>query len=67
MRATERIVASFLLFAACLAWPLLSIPNRPRLILGVPAMVLYLFAVWAAIVLVLVLEARRARRPEDGS
>ncbi len=30
-------------------WPLLSIANRPVLILGVPALVLYLFAVWVAI------------------
>ena len=39
MKATERIVASFLLFAACLVWPLLAIANRPVLVLGVPALV----------------------------
>jgi len=65
MKATERIVAWFLLFGACLVWPLLSIANRPLLIAGVPALVLYLFAVWAAIVVVLVVEARRARGRED--
>jgi hypothetical protein len=64
MKATERIVACFLLFGACLVWPLLSIANRPVLIFGVPALVLYLFGVWGAIVTVLILEARRAR-PED--
>jgi hypothetical protein len=36
-----------------LIWPLLSIPNRPALIAGVPALVLYLFTVWAVIVAVL--------------
>ena len=61
MKATERFVACFLLFGACLVWPLLSIANRPVLLLGVPVLVFYLFAVWAAIVGVLVLEARRAR------
>ena len=65
MKATERMVACFLLFGACLVWPLLSIANRPLLILGIPAMVLYLFGVWAAIVVLLVLEARRPRGPED--
>lgn len=65
MKATERIVAWFLLFGACLVWPLLSIANRPRLVAGVPALVLYLFAVWSAIVVVLVVEARRARARED--
>jgi hypothetical protein len=65
MKATERIVAWFLLFGACLVWPLLSIANRPRLVAGVPALLLYLFAVWSAIVLVLVVEAGRARARED--
>ena len=45
------MVASFLLFGACLVWPLLSIANRPVLFLGIPVMVLYLFGVWAAIVI----------------
>lgn len=61
MKATERIVACFLLFGACLVWPLLSIANRPVLIVGVPALVAYLFAIWAAIVVVLFLDARRSR------
>ena len=64
MRATERVVACFLLFGACLLWPLLSIANRPVLVFGVPALLLYLFGVWVAIVAVLVLEGRRPR-PED--
>jgi hypothetical protein len=50
----------FGLFAALLLWPLLGIPNRPVLIAGVPALVLYLFAVWAAIVAVLGWAAWRA-------
>ena len=61
MKATERIVAWFLLFGACLVWPLLSIANRSALVLGIPVLVFYLFAVWVAIVGVLALEARRAR------
>ena len=65
MKATERIVAWFLLFGACLLWPLLSIANRPVLVGGVPALVLYLFGLWAAIVIVLIVEARRARTRED--
>ena len=61
------MVAGFLLFGACLVWPLLSIANRPVLFLGIPVMVLYLFGVWAAIVILLVLEARRPRGPEDAA
>lgn len=65
MKAAELVIACFLLFGACLVWPLLAIANRPTLILGVPALVLYLFTVWAAMVGVLVALARRLRQHED--
>jgi membrane protein implicated in regulation of membrane protease activity len=65
MKATELLVACFALFGACLLWPLLAIANRPTLVLGVPALGLYLFAVWAAIVVVLVVAAARRRSSED--
>jgi apolipoprotein N-acyltransferase len=61
VRARELLAACFVLFGALLVWPLLSIPNRMVLIAGVPALALYLFAVWAAIVGVLVWAARRSR------
>ena len=67
MKAAELVVACFLLFGACLVWPLLAIANRPVLVLGVPALVLYLFVLWGAMVLVLVSLARRVRPPEDES
>jgi TRAP-type C4-dicarboxylate transport system permease small subunit len=67
MKAAELVVACFLLFGACLVWPLLSIANRPTPLLGVPALVVYLFVVWAAIVVVLIALARRVRPPEDGT
>jgi uncharacterized membrane protein (DUF4010 family) len=59
--ARELLAACFILFGALLVWPLLSIPNRPALILGVPALVLYLFTVWAAIVGVLIWVSHRFR------
>jgi uncharacterized membrane protein (DUF4010 family) len=59
--ARELLAACFILFGALLVWPLLSIPNRPALIAGVPALVLYLFAVWAAIVGVLIWVSHRFR------
>ena len=65
MKAVELVVACFLLFGACLVWPLLAIANRPVLLLGVPALVLYLFAVWAAIVVALASLARRVLPTED--
>jgi hypothetical protein len=53
VRAKELLGACFVIFAALLVWPLLAIPNRPALVAGVPALVLYLFVVWAAMVVVL--------------
>lgn len=66
MKARELAVACFFLFAACLVWPLLAIANRPVLVLGVPALVLYLFLLWVAMVVVLIAVARRASSSEDG-
>ena len=65
MKAVELVLACFFLFAACLVWPLLAIANRPVLVAGVPALVLYLFGVWTAMVVVLIALARRLRASED--
>lgn len=65
MKAAELVLACFLLFGACLVWPLLAIANRPVLVLGVPVLVLYLFVLWAAMVVVLIRLARQVRPPED--
>ena len=59
MRGKELLAACFVLFCALLVWPLLSIPNRAVLVAGVPALVAYLFGVWAAIVAVLAWAAGR--------
>jgi uncharacterized membrane protein (DUF4010 family) len=59
--ARELLATCFVLFGSLLVWPLLSIPNRLVLIAGIPALVLYLFTVWAAIVGVLMWVAHRSR------
>jgi hypothetical protein len=66
VRTRELLPACFLVFTALLVWPLLSIHNRPALLAGVPALVLYLFAVWGVVVAVLAWAARRGGG-EDGS
>ncbi|HEU4371191.1 MAG TPA: hypothetical protein VFV05_23470 [Methylomirabilota bacterium] len=65
-RVKDLLAACFVLFTLLLAWPLLTIANRPVLIAGVPALVLYLFGVWAVIVGVLVWAARRTAG-DDGA
>jgi hypothetical protein len=65
VRRRELLAVLFPLFCALLVWPLLTVANRGTLVAGVPALVLYLFSVWAVIVAVL---AWASRRPggEDG-
>ncbi len=66
MKAKELLTACFVLFTALLVWPLLSIPNRPALVGGVPALLVYLFAVWALIIAVLAWAGLRGRG-DDGT
>ncbi len=65
MRARDLLPACFLVFTALLVWPLLTIANRAVLVAGIPALVLYLFAVWVLIVAGLVWAGWRGN--EDGS
>jgi hypothetical protein len=65
VRSKELLAVLFPIFAALLVWPLLTVANRPVLVAGIPALVLYLFAVWAVMVAVLAWAGRRARG-EDG-
>jgi hypothetical protein len=65
VRSKELLAVLFPIFAALLVWPLLTVANRPVLVAGIPALVLYLFLVWAVIVAVLAWAGRRARG-EDG-
>jgi uncharacterized membrane protein (DUF4010 family) len=60
VKAKDLLSACFFLFGALLVWPLLTIANRPTLVAGIPALVLYLFIVWAAIVGVLAWIGSRA-------
>jgi len=60
VKAKDLLSACSFLFGALLVWPLLTIANRPALVAGIPALVLYLFVVWAAIVGVLAWVVGRA-------
>jgi hypothetical protein len=65
VRGKELLAVLFPLFCALLVWPLLTVANRPVLVAGIPALVLYLFGVWAVIVALLAW-AGRGPREEDG-
>jgi hypothetical protein len=55
----ELAAALFVLGAVLLSWPFLTIINTPRAVLGIPLLVLYLFAVWAGIIALLFWVTRR--------
>jgi hypothetical protein len=55
----ELVAALFILDAVLLSWPFLTIFNTPRAVLGIPLLVLYLFAVWACIIALLFWVTRR--------
>ena len=59
MNIRELLGACFVLLTGLVVWPLLSIADRPVLVGGVPALVLYLFGVWALAVAVLAWASRR--------
>jgi fatty acid desaturase len=61
-RSNERLVALFLLGALLLLPPLLLIFNRPERILGIPLLYLYIFAVWASLIVLAALIAHRIDR-----
>jgi hypothetical protein len=49
---SERLVGLFLLGLLLFNYPLLALFNAPRLVLGVPLLYLWLFAAWAAVIVV---------------
>lgn len=59
MKAKDLLAACFVLFGLLLSWPLLTSVNRLTLVFGIPALVLYLFLLWAVIVAVTFVIARR--------
>ncbi len=53
MKSKDLLVALFALGVVLLSWPFLTVVNGPAVVLGIPVLVLYLFAVWAGIIAVL--------------
>ena len=49
MRASDRgALVAFIVGLLLLSYPLVNVPNQPVLVLGVPALYLYLFVLWLA-------------------
>lgn len=64
-RIAERLVALFFLGALLLLPPALLVFNRPVRVLGLPVLYLYVFAAWAALIVLTAAIVVRLTR-EDG-
>ena len=68
-RIGRRLVGLFLLGMLLFNFPLLSLANRPVLVLGLPLLYLYLFGAWSLIILLIHLISRcrpdATRPPKD--
>ena len=68
-RLGPRLTALFLLGLVCFNPPVLRIFGIPVLVFGVPLVTLYIFAVWALVILLVALTTERqtAARGPDGA
>ncbi len=60
----ERLVALFLLGVVCLGPPFLLIFDGPVRVFGIPLLYLYLFAVWALLIVLLACAIELTRQDE---
>lgn len=58
--ATARVIAVFLLGCLAFGYPLLALFNVPMTVIGVPALYLYVFSAWAALILLIAWAVWRA-------
>lgn len=64
----RRLVGLFLLGVLLFNFPLLHLFNRPRLVLGMPTLYIYLFAAWFLVVcLILIISRSRPTTPPQGA
>ena len=63
-RSNERLVALFLLGLLLFLPPLLLVFNRPDRVIGIPALYLYIFVVWAGLIALSALISARIAEAE---
>ena len=59
----NRLVGLFLLGWLVFNFPLLSLFNRPILVMGIPVLYLYLFASWSSLIALMLMLSRRRTSP----
>ena len=64
-KKSKRLIGVFLLGCVLLNYPILSLFNRPTLFFGIPLLYVYVFAVWASLILLIYLGTRMRRKPAE--
>ena len=59
----KRLVGLFLLGCLLFNYPLLSLFNIKKILLGIPLFYLYIFSVWSVIITLLIIVTRRSNSP----
>ena len=59
--AHQRLIAIFVFGVLLFSYPILAIFDRPESIAGIPLLLVYVFVVWAALIVVLALTIDRRR------
>ena len=62
-KKSKRLMGVFFLGCVLLNYPLLSLFNRPLILFGIPLLYLYMFAVWASLIVLIFLATRMRPRP----
>lgn len=63
---TTRLIGLFLLGYLLFNHPLISLFNHPTMVWGIPLLYVYLFGVWALIIILMALIAKGKSRPSTG-
>jgi hypothetical protein len=62
---TGKLVALFFLFLVLMNYPVLSLFNRPVLILGIPLLFMYIFCTWLLLIVLVAFTISRQPQKND--
>ena len=65
-RSRENMVILFVVGLLALNYPLLSLFDQMKLVLGIPLLFLYVFVIWLVIIVLTAMVVERAERRGDG-
>lgn len=64
-QSREYIIILFIVGVLALNYPMLELFNRPSMPFGIPVLYLYLYAIWLALIILLIMVVERSQIPES--